>query len=155
MREWRDLAVCAVMAGVTTVASAQEIFKCVSGAGTSYQSTPCTADAFETRLAPTSVRTDSALPAPPRGTGRSPARRSGPWKHTTLTLGMSDDEVLNMAGWGRPGRITRNRLPREWREEWVYGAETLAERRLYFSNGKLIDFGARPADDRVAVSSLQ
>src|SRR5262245_54351990 len=53
---------------------------------------------------------------------------------------------------GRPARITRVRLAREWREECVYGPETPAERHLVFSNGKLVDFGLRPADERLAVA---
>jgi hypothetical protein len=66
---------------------------------------------------------------------------------------MSDDEVLNMSGWGRPSRIDRVRLPREWREEWVYGPQTLSERRLYFSNGRLVDLGDRRPDERMAEAS--
>ena len=56
----------------------------------------------------------------------------------TLMLGMSDDEVLNLAGWGVPQYITRTRMAREWREEWTYSA-TSGERRLYFVNATLVD----------------
>jgi hypothetical protein len=55
-----------------------------------------------------------------------------------LTLGMSDDEVLNLAGWGVPKHIARTKAARGWREEWTYPTST-GERRLYFVNAKLVD----------------
>jgi hypothetical protein len=56
----------------------------------------------------------------------------------TLTLGMSDDEVLNLAGWGVPKHIARTKAARGWREEWTY-ATSAGERRLYFVNATLVD----------------
>lgn len=51
---------------------------------------------------------------------------------------MTDDEVLNLPGWGRPAAISRTRLPRQWREEWFYDASRAAgARQLLFVNGKL------------------
>jgi hypothetical protein len=149
MRCWRDAAFIVVTIGMTTSVGAQQIFKCVSATGTTYQSVPCVAGADETRIAPVpQTRIEASSVSPP-----SSSRRSGPWRHRALTLGMSDDEVLNMSGWGRPSRIDRVRLPREWREEWVYGPETLSERRLVFSNGRLVDFGDRPSSERMARAS--
>ena len=49
---------------------------------------------------------------------------------------MTDDEVLNLPGWGRPAKITRTRAPREWREEWIYVAGA-GSRQLHFLNGTL------------------
>jgi len=149
MTLWRKAAFVLLTMGAVPGCAAQQIFKCVSGAGTSYQSVPCIAGADETRMAPMQ---QSRIEAPVVSSRSSP-RRSGPWKHRTLTLGMSDDEVLNMSGWGRPSRIDRVRLPREWREEWVYGPETLSERHLIFSNGRLVDFGDRPSSERMAQAS--
>src|SRR5262245_62507640 len=119
----RGLAVTLLTIVVVTPAAAQEIFKCVNGSETVYQQTPCGAGAEETRLAPFWARSATSTPTSP--SSRPSARKPGVWKHHALTLGMSDDEVLNMSGWGRPSRIDRVRLPREWREEWVYGAESL------------------------------
>jgi hypothetical protein len=53
-------------------------------------------------------------------------------------LGMSDDEVLNLSGWGVPKHITRTKVWRAWREEWVYPTAT-GDRRLYFVNATLVD----------------
>jgi len=146
MRRLHDAVFILLAIGFVSTAAAQDIFKCVSGAETAYQATPCMPGTEQTRMAPTldRVRTD----APSLSTPRSSARSTGVWKRRTLALGMSDDEVLNMSGWGRPGRIHRVRLPREWREEWVYGAETPSERHLYFSNGRLVDIGDRRIDER-------
>src|SRR4029453_4084859 len=121
MRERVSGAFILLTIGAVPCAAAQEIFKCVGGTETAYQSIPCSGGAEQTRIAPIGARAGGASPP----SARPSARRSGPWKHSTLTLGMSDDEVLNMSGWGRPTRINRVRLPREWREEWVYGPETL------------------------------
>jgi hypothetical protein len=135
-------------------ASAQTVFKCVRQGATGYQSTPCADDADETRMVigASPVRAE----APPRALPtRQPLRKTGPWRHTTLTLGMSDDEVLNLPGWGRPGRITRVRMPREWREEWVYREGSLAEQRLVFANAKLVDIAITPAAEQVAEAPVR
>ena len=148
MTLWRKAAFVLLTLGAIPC-GAQQIFKCLSGAGTSYQSVPCIAGADQTRIAPL----PQSQSEPAAVSSRSAPRRGGPWKHRPLTLGMSDDEVLNMSGWGRPSRIDRLRLPREWREEWVYGPDTLSERHLIFSNGRLVDFGDRPSSERMARAS--
>jgi hypothetical protein len=148
MSKFCGLAVILLTISVAPPVAAEEIFKCVDGSRTVYQSTPCGAGAAETRMAPVAARAGARTPSslsPRPSTGKS-----GPWKHQPLTLGMSDDEVLNMSGWGRPSRIDRVRLPREWREEWVYGPETPSERHLYFSNGRLVDMGDHRPDERMA-----
>jgi hypothetical protein len=65
------------------------------------------------------------------------ALRRLPWRYTTLCIGMTDDEVLNLRGWGRPAKIIRTRAPREWHEEWTYDARAAGPRQLHFVNGKL------------------
>jgi len=69
-------------------------------------------------------------------TQRGPARL--PWRNGAICIGMTDDEVLNLPGWGRPASINRTRAAREWREEWFYDASRAAgARQLFFVNGKL------------------
>lgn len=136
-------------------AGAQDIFKCVDEAGTAYQSKPCATGVRETQLATggTPPRWEVSAPAPRAVSARRLSRKAGPWKHTTLTLGMSDDEVLNMPGWGRPARITRVRMPREWREEWIYAQAPEGERRLHFANAKLVDFSYAPLVEQLVRAS--
>ena len=84
----------------------QNIFKCVDGETTAYQSMPCGAGQTEARLM-TLARAEPPAPSmavpTPSGaavvpTARSPGKMWPPRR--TLMLGMSDDEVLNLAGWG-------------------------------------------------------
>ena len=145
----------ALLAAPMAVAQGNGVYKCVERDAVAYQSTPCAAGMGETRMtftaAPTRARADApiAIP-PPRGAPSRPSSRPLPWRNTTLTIGMSDDEVLNMPGWGRPARITRTRMPREWREEWVYTQSLAGEQRLLFANAKLVDVVNAPAGDHYA-----
>ncbi len=138
----------AFLACGAAAAPAAEIYKCVDDGGTAYQSIPCPAGASEIRLARGALA-GRILPPAPRAEAARYARKPGPWTHRVLTLGMSDDEVLNLPGWGLPARITRVRLPRMWREEWIYDSGLLAEQRLYFVNGKLVEVVAWPPEARV------
>jgi hypothetical protein len=63
---------------------------------------------------------------------------------------MSDDEVLNLPGWGIPERIARARMPHEWEEEWIYGSLIAGERHLYFVNTVLVDAVDKASADRLA-----
>ena len=99
--------------------------------------------------ATTPARIERPAPSLRSDPARRSARKPGPWGHKALTLGMSDDEVLNMPGWGRPSRITRVRVPREWREEWIYDQSLLAEQRLYFANAKLVDIVVMTPEARI------
>jgi hypothetical protein len=63
---------------------------------------------------------------------------------------MSDDVELNLPGWGIPTRIIRARMPREWREEWIYARPMAEERRLQFVNATLVDIVDRPPTELVA-----
>lgn len=71
-----------------------------------------------------------------------------------MTLGMSDDEVLNL-GWGLPSRITRVKMPRGWREEWIYGQSTTGERHLHFANATLVEVIDKPPVDHFVRLTLQ
>ena len=145
---------CGVVSSVLAVASvacAEPIFKCVDRGATAYQSTPCEAGAIETRVAAGASSPPVTVVArePPPQPARQPSRKAGPWSHEALTLGMSDDEVLNMPGWGRPGSISRARMPREWREEWVYRKGTDEEDHLHFVNARLVDIEIKPGTDQI------
>jgi hypothetical protein len=153
------------------VAQAQGIYKCVAAGEVAYQSMPCPAGQFETVIpwASPSPRQEisSAQPYPanewPQASDPSPAvegsksRSWVPWKQQTLRLGMSDDEVLNLPGWGRPSRITRTKANRVWREQWDYAVPGGETRLLNFTNGKLSAVEMQPADapDQLTRLTLQ
>ena len=123
--------------------------KCVTPTGIAYQGVPCAGAEL-----PTSAVIASATQSPPssraNATGNAPARATPdcdaiaqraslrlPWRHTAICIGMTDDEVLNLQGWGRPATINRTRAAHEWREEWFYDARAAGRRQLFFVNGKL------------------
>ena len=72
-------------------------------------------------------------------------RKRGPWTHATPEIGVSDDEVLNMPGWGRPTHIFRARVGRAWEEVWRYGNSYNGERELRFVNARLTAIVEAPA----------
>src|SRR5262249_10896640 len=130
--------------------NASEIHKCATPTGIAYQGLPCSgaelpapvvdasaAQAPSVRAPAGSATNDeAALGSPVCGPRPRDARRL-PWRQPTICIGMTDDEVLNLPGCGRPARITRTRAPREWREEWTYDAGLAGPRQLYFVNGTL------------------
>jgi hypothetical protein len=153
----RILRTLVVMLGFATLpAGAQSIFKCVEGEAIAYQSAPCGSGQVQVRLAIAQATRAvfeplSALPrVAPSGTSSAQMRGNAwPWRRT-LTLGMSDDEVLNLAGWGIPSRIVRTRAAREWREEWIYSQSAAGEHRLQFVNATLVDISDKPPVELVA-----
>jgi hypothetical protein len=118
-----------------TTGHAQSVHQCATEAGTSFQSMPCPAGTDVTL--PTSAAGDEdgadtatlppVLSAPPA----SDSRRSA------LRIGASDMHVLNNRAWGKPQRITRNRVARAWHEHWSYAAGARDAARLHFINGRL------------------
>ena len=69
---------------------------------------------------------------------------------------MSDDEVLNLPGWGRPSRVTRARMPREWHEDWTYRThDGNVEQRLHFVNARLVAVDVEPAGEPLIQLSAQ
>jgi hypothetical protein len=150
-----------IAAAVPAQTPSKHIFKCMQGETIAYQSMPCGLGQTEVRVLtmgpaeadvppPASVATPRLAPAADVPTGESKGKTWPPRR--TLTLGMSDDEVLNLAGWGVPTRIARSRTARGWREEWTY--ETSAgERRLYFVNTTLVD--AIVGDDPPAMAQVE
>jgi hypothetical protein len=122
-------------------AGAGTIYKCTGrGVAVTYQSMPCGSDDAERRVARFAGPSDVALPPPlPVDAATVPRAKGGPWPRRPIALGMTDDEVLNMPAWGRPGRIVRSRLARGWQEVWSYPDAWGAERQLVFSNARLAD----------------
>ena len=156
--ESRVLLGCLAFAVSLEAGAAGEIFKCLEAGATSYQSTPCarSQDAVPLKIATATPREsrEGSTPVPvPVSVSRSGKR--GPWTHTSIEVGMSDDEVLNMPGWGRPTRITRARAPRAWNEEWVYGQSATGTRYLLFVNARLVDIVDKPPAEQVARLTLQ
>lgn len=141
---------------VPLLGSAQEIHKCVSADGITYQGHPCdgrdaTASLPAGNTSPT-IRVSSVQPTPecaPRP--RAPPRL--PWRQATICIGMTDDEVLNLPGWGRPDKIVRTREQRLWHENWTYDVRFAARRLLRFVNGKLAGVDSEPTVE-VSNSSL-
>jgi hypothetical protein len=136
-------------------ASASDVYKCVDDSAVAYQGVPCSTGQVEARLprlpdyadpperdaasAPTaSPESTAAAPLPPQEAlaGTQPVSQRGFPYRTTIGLGMTDDQVLNTAHWGRPARILRTRESRRWSEQWTY-ARADGVRRLSFTNGRL------------------
>ena len=140
---------------------------------TTYQSKPCANGQVETQIVAGVTKAKEEPPAkaaaqlPREETPKSGAqgRREEPSKpvrssllsasertawpfRRVLTIGMSDDEVLNLPGWGRPTQIIRTKVPREWREEWVYVRPSSDERHLHFVNAALVEISDQPPPDR-------
>ena len=117
------------------------IYKCTEDDTVSYRDTPCESGGtselvvamVRTDPAPTKSEPSAAIVAEPKP---DIAVRLSP-QTGGLTLGMFDTQVLNLRGWGRPGKITRSKSKREWREEWTYFSPQDGERQLLFANGKL------------------
>ena len=77
--------------------------------------------------------------------GVSPVRPLGPGAplaSSCLSLGMTDTQVLNLASWGRPARITREKdaATSTWTERWIYvdRATGVERRALRFENARLV-----------------
>jgi len=134
----------AVPSAVLAQTPAQHIYKCIQGETIAYQSMPCDAGKTQVRLL-SIARAETEASAPPAAIPRvaadapvaDPSAKVWPPRRT-LMLGMSDDEVLNLAGWGVPQHVARTKAAREWREEWTY-ATSAGDRRLYFVNARLVD----------------
>ena len=146
----RSFLLCSLLLCIAAVSRAGDVHKCVTPSGIAYQSAPCAGAEL-----PVSAAIASATQTPPATQANAmaiaPARTAAscdataqqasprlPWRHTAICIGMTDDEVLNLPGWGRPAAINRTRTPREWREEWFYDASrAVRPRQLFFVNGKL------------------
>ncbi len=120
------------------------IYKCLIDGTVTYQDAPCKAGQSAIALV------DAADPVSHSSSGGPSAfkQESGSpssFQLTRLVVGMTDTEVLNLRGWGRPSKITRSREDRAWCEEWHYSSPTEGQQRLHFANGKLTAINADPA----------
>jgi hypothetical protein len=143
----RVLVMCLSFCGIAypLAGHAQAIHKCLAPDGVAYQSMPCAPGAGDVVIASLgSVRAESASRA--QAPVAAPARREREansanskrvfWR-TSIAIGMSDDEVLNLPAWGRPSAITRSKANRVWYEEWSYRWRMGGASRLSFANGRL------------------
>jgi hypothetical protein len=104
--------------------------------GVVYQSAPCAAGASDVLLVGKDpVRMHPLSAEAPRHAPDARGRRAF-WR-TSIAIGMSDDEVLNLPSWGRPSAISRSKSNRLWHEEWLYRWRNGAVSRLWFANGRL------------------
>ena len=138
----RMLALCAAAAAAWPALAQADIYKCTDGFTTIYQSKPCAPGQAQTvfsvasRAAPSVSVVPSTSPPAPRVAAIPPGRDVA-FRRTTIALGVSDDEVLNMPGWGVPTRIERSRERRLYREEWRYATPSGDTRVLHFANSRL------------------
>jgi hypothetical protein len=166
MTRWR-LWVAGALA-FSRVAQAEAIHKCTGPDGIVYQNRPCAAGQQEQNIETMSRNAgarDRDAEARPRQGPRestlelyqsrrdsSKASRSSqasryaatPFGATSLFIGMTDTQVLNLPSWGRPTRISRSKGSEGWREQWVYSSSDEMS-LLYFQNGRLVDREDAPA----------
>ena len=136
---------------VTPVAQGQSVYKCVSPAGVTYQGSPCNGGPTTNAPASAVVPIPRMANAPHCNARPLQVSQSAPWKPRSLCIGITDDEVLNLAGWGRPSTIARVRGPRGWQEQWTYESRATGSRRLEFVNGKLASVETPVADDHLSM----
>ena len=162
LRFW-PLAALAISSATSVYAQypSQDIFKCVDGEVTAYQSMPCATNQTQTRVMTVARPQDAPIPSvavPSKVLAAVPTAQSSEkmWPpRRTLMLGMSDDEVLNLPGWGVPKEIVRSRASREWKEEWTYPTAA-GERKLYFVNARLVDaIVDTQASQQIAIQQAQ
>lgn len=144
---FRAMLIPALLALIPLTVGAQEIYKCVSADGITYQGHPCDGRQAIGSIAPgdssQSIRV-VGTPSTPECAPRLRVPPRLPWRQATICIGMTDDEVLNLPGWGRPDKIVRTREQRLWHEDWTYDAPLAARRFLHFVNGTLAGVGTEP-----------
>jgi hypothetical protein len=123
----------------------EPVYKCATEDGIVYQGTPCGGVATVALQARVSMPSSSVGVSSRQGAslqpvacgGRPAAKVRALWRRTALCLGITDDEVLNLPGWGRPAAIERARVREGWREAWSYASPGGGAKRLSFLNGQL------------------
>ena len=127
----------------TNLSHAQIIHKCAGPEGLVYRDTPCTASQQEQ---PMSLGTKNESQRPDsngRQRSRAMSRQAvasyagTPFAATTIFIGMTDTQVLNLPSWGRPAQIRRSKARQGWHEQWVYKRPGEEWHHLYFENGRL------------------
>ena len=126
-----------------SLCEADNIHKCAGPEGLVYRDTPCASgqqeQPFTSGAKNESQRSESDVGQRSQQTSRQVANSYGgtPLAATTLFIGMTDTQVLNLPSWGRPAQILRSKARPGWREEWVYKNRTDDWHLLYFENGRL------------------
>ena len=118
----------------------KSIYKCADAGGVAYRDTPCATPQQQTVVvAARKVNWQPENGKPSYSPEASPS--VSPVYATRLFMGMTDTQVLNLPGWGRPARIIRSKEGRQWREQWVYKDRSTGEERraLFFENARLVD----------------
>ncbi|HEX9275611.1 MAG TPA: hypothetical protein VGA51_04330 [Casimicrobiaceae bacterium] len=151
---------------LASLGQAQEIHKCAGQDGVTYQSVPCPSGQQEQAFASiarnqnrqaASATSNENAPDAYTSRSREANRYTGtPFAATTLFIGMTDTQVLNLTGWGRPSQILRSKAIQGWREQWIYKDAAEEWRFLYFENGRLVTREEAPAPSMQArISSAQ
>jgi hypothetical protein len=166
----RRLLIAPLLLFVSAASGAADVHKCVTPTGISYQGSPCNGPELPTSIVVASAAQSPAISSGsardlPANAGQPPAADNSrtapdcdtrsprvplPPRNATICIGMTDDEVLNLAGWGRPAKIVRTRVPREWREQWIYDTRAAGLRQLHFVNGKLALVETEVIEPRIA-----
>ncbi|MEO8565453.1 MAG: hypothetical protein ABI541_03640 [Betaproteobacteria bacterium] len=140
----RVLLLCLSVCGIAypLAGNAQAIHKCLAPDGVAYQSMPCASGAGDVVVASLGSAHAESVPraeAPAATPGRREpgANSKRAFWRTSIAIGMSDDEVLNLPAWGRPSAIARSKANRVWYEEWIYRWRMGGTSRLSFANGRL------------------
>jgi len=119
------------------------IYKCSIDGAITYQDTPCKAGQSAPALVDAPDPASHSNTAGPLVFKRESESRSS-FQLADLVVGMTDTEVLNLRGWGLPGKITRTRDNRAWREEWTYFSPAVGQELLQFTNGTLTAIDTDP-----------
>ena len=157
----RVLVLCVSVCGIACPLAgyAQAIHKCLAPEGIAYQSVPCASGAGDVVIASlgsaraeSAPRADAPVAMPAKRESGASSKRVF-WR-TSIAIGMSDDEVLNLPTWGRPSAITRSKSNRVWHEEWLYRWRIGGASRLSFANGRLtaVETAADDNDSATPVS---
>jgi hypothetical protein len=164
---------CAMLSlALAASANAQDVRKCVDHGVVGYQNRPCGAgqvDAGFVKLPDyadppqrdaASAPPQDAYGAPQASEDRSmpspvaspaPSQAAFPFR-TSITLGMTDDQVLNIPRWGPPSHIERTGRHRGWRETWTYSRAS-ESRTLTFVEGRLANISVDTPVTRLASAS--
>jgi len=130
------------------IAQGESAYQCSLPAGATYQGSPC--DGSVPGIVPATpapAATTSRSADTPRCNARPMLTAKSRWRPRSLCIGITDDEVLNLAGWGRPSNIARVRSGRSWQEQWTYVSRAAGSRRLQFVNGKLASVESPKAEE--------
>ena len=142
-----------------SLGQADNIRKCAGPEGLVYRDTPCASgqqeQPFTSGVKNESQRSESeAGQRSPQTSPQAASVYAGlPFAATTLFIGMTDTQVLNLPSWGRPAQILRSKARQGWREEWVYKNRTDEWHFLYFENGRLAAREDMPAPTMEARAS--